>query len=128
MQAANTIEITYDELNMQNAEVEGNYTLSPALTFASPGNSIDLVSTAGGQSTYRLSFVAVEAYTVYSLTVEDEITDADGYRVQPNTVLINDNDADDLPDDWEIDIGLDPTSGDPTAGQGRDGDYDDDGL
>ncbi|MFC1877501.1 fibronectin type III domain-containing protein, partial [Thermodesulfobacteriota bacterium] len=121
---ANTIEITYDELNMQMAESEGNYILSPVLSFASPGNSIDLVSTAVGQSTYRLSFVSVEAYTVYSLTVGDEITDVDGYRVQPNTVLINDNDADDLPDDWEIEFGLDPTSGDTTAGQGRDGDFD----
>ncbi len=125
---ANTIEITYDELNMQNAEDEGNYILSPALTFTGSGNSIDLFSTAGGQSTYRMSFVSVEAHTVYSLTVGDAITDADGHRVQPNTVLINDNDADDLPDDWEIAVGLDPTSGDPIAGQGRDGDRDSDGY
>ena len=126
--AANTIEITYDELNMQGALVEGNYFLSPALTFASPGNSIELVSTAGGQSTYRLSFFSVEAYTVYSLTVSDEITDADGNRVQPNTVLINDNDNDLLPDDWEVDHGLDPASTDPSFGQGGEGDFDNDGL
>ena len=113
---------------MRNAESEGNYIFSPALIFESSGNSIDLVSSSDGQSTYRLSFVAVEAYTVYSLTVGDGITDADDHRVQPNTVLINDNDADDLPDDWEIDVGLDPTSGDPIAGQGRDGDLDNDGY
>ena len=36
----NTIEITYDESNMQNAAVEANYIFSPDLTFADPGNSI----------------------------------------------------------------------------------------
>jgi Purple acid Phosphatase, N-terminal domain len=126
--SANIFEITYDELNMQNAEAEVNYTLSPALTFASPGNSIDLVSTVGGQSTYRISFSSVEANRIYNLTVEDEITDADGNPVRPNSVLINDNDADDLPDDWEIENGLDPTSSDSAAGQGRNGDFDDDGF
>jgi hypothetical protein len=126
--AGNTIEITYDEPNMQHAEIEGNYILSPALTFADPGNSIALVSTAGGQSTYRMTFTAVEAYTVYSLTVTDNITDADGYRVQPNSVLINDNDADDLPDDWEVEYGLNPASGNASIGQGRDGDLDGDGF
>ncbi len=119
--AANTIEITYDELNMQNAESEGNYTLSPELTFATPGDSIDLIRTTGNQSTYRLSFVAVAANTIYSLTVEDEVTDADGYRVQPNFVLINDNDADDLPDDWEEAVGLDPEQRRQQRGAGQGG-------
>jgi len=124
----NYIEITYDEPNMQNATGEAYYLFSPLLSFSVPGNSIEEISTSGSTSTYHLYFDAVEAYTVYHLTVTEEITDADGYPVEPDSVVINDNDGDDLPDDWEIAYGLDPTSTDTSEGEGRTGDFDQDGY
>jgi len=124
----NTIEITYDEPNMQNAMVEANYIISPELTFATPGNSIRQIGSFGNKSTYRLSYASVPEYTIFLLMVWEEITDTDGYRVEPSTVLINDNDADDLPDDWEVAVGLDPTNADVEVGQGGDGDLDGDGY
>ena len=62
------------------------------------------------------------------MTVGEEIADADGYRVEPASILINDNDADGLPDDWEVAVGLDPTSANVSDGQGSEGDFDDDGY
>ena len=50
------------------------------------------------------------------------------YRVEPATVVINDNDADGLPDDWEVAVGLDPTSAEESDGQGSGGDFDNDGY
>lgn len=123
----NTIEITYDEPNMQNVRVEANYFFEPDLVFADPGNSIREIQTSANFSAYRLSFVSVPAYTVITMTLGEEITDADGYKVEPATILINDNDEDGLPDDWEEWRGLDPESNDPEAGQGSDGDFDGDG-
>jgi len=124
----NYIEITYDELNMQNAEGEGYYTIVPAMAFADPGNSIELTSSTGTTSTYQLSFDNVTTYTIYTLTLTEDITDADGYSVEPLTVTVNDNDEDDLPDDWEVAFGLDPASSNTTAGEGKTGDMDGDGY
>ncbi len=124
----NTIEITYDEPNMQNAQLESNYIFIPSLIFADPGKSILPISTDNERSTYRYYFTAVPAYTVFTLTLGEEITDTDGYFVEPATILINDNDSDGLPDDWESDVGLDPESGDTASGQGSEGDYDQDGF
>jgi len=124
----NFIEITYDESNMRNARLESNYIFIPDLTFSDPGDSIAEISAANGRNAYRLSFTALPAYTVFTLLVGDEITDADGYGVDPTTVLINDNDADGLPDDWELDYGLDPENGDTETGQGSQGDFDGDGF
>ena len=70
----------------------------------------------------------VPEYTIFTLTAWEEITDADGHRVEPATVVINDNDADGLPDDWEVAVGLDPTSADESDGQGSEGDFDGDGY
>ena len=45
----------------------------------------------------------------------------------PDTILINDNDRADLPDDWEVAYGLNPANGDPALGEGKLGDFDGDG-
>jgi len=124
----NTIELTYDEPNMQNARLESNYTFSPPLTFADIENPINEISNTNGGSTYKLTLILIPEYTIFVLDVGEEITDADGHRVEPATVLINDNDNDGLPDDWEVAFGLDPTSTDDANGQGREGDFDGDGY
>ena len=124
----NTIDITYDKPNMQKADVYINYLFSPELSFTTRAVPVQLISSTADTSTYRLSFVGIPKYTIITLTVTEEITDADGCPVEPKTVVINDRDADNLPDDWEITMGLDPESADSTTGEGRDGDFDGDGY
>ena len=126
--AKNTIEITYDEPNMQNARLESNYLFSPELIFIESEDSIRETHSTIEGSTYQLSFYSIPEYTIFRLTVDNGITDADRYRVVPSTILINDNDADGMPDDWEVAFGLDPTSADESDGQGSEGDFDNDGY
>jgi len=95
--SGNTIEITYSE-PVENATVEANYRFSPSLNFATAGNDI----TNLGNNTYRLTMASIAAYTIYTLTISDGITDAAGNPVRPNQIIINDGDNDDMADDWEI--------------------------
>ena len=123
-----TVDITFDELNMQNATVETNYQFDPPVAFAVPGDSIDPMGSSGSRSRFRLYLDPAEDlnHVILTLTVSADITDADGLEVQPKTVRINDKDGDDLPDDWEEANGLLSTSSDISAGEGRDGDKDGD--
>jgi len=113
----NTITITFNKPNMQNATVEANYSFSPSLNFITPGGSDDITNTVG--STYRLSMTSVPHNTVLTLTVSS-ITDSAGNPVTPSSIRINDNDNDDMADDWEVDNGLDPSVDD--SSQDLDGD------
>jgi hypothetical protein len=122
------IEITYDEMNMQHALEEQNYAFGPALTWLDPDNAVQEITADGQVSTYRFYFAAIPVYTVITLQVDDVVTDADGYALYPNRVVINDKDADDLPDDWEVVVGLNPGSAVEEDGEGRNGDFDGDGV
>ncbi len=113
----NTITITFNKPNMQNATVEGNYSFSPSLNFVTTGGSDDISNTSG--STYRLSMASIPHNTVLTLTVSN-ITDSGGNAVNPSSIRINDNDNDDMADDWEVDNGLNPAFDDRT--QDLDGD------
>jgi len=113
----NTITITFNKPNMQNATVEANYSFSPSLNFITPGGSDDITNTGG--STYRLSMASISRNTILTLTVSS-ITDSAGNPVTPSSIRINDNDNDDMADDWEVDNGLDPSIDDRT--QDLDGD------
>ena len=113
----NTITITFNKPNMQNATVEANYSFSPSLNFITSGGSDDITNTGG--STYRLSMTSISHNTVLTLTVSS-ITDFAGNPVTPSSIRINDNDNDDMADDWEVNNGLDPTVDDRT--QDLDGD------
>ena len=107
-------------------QVKNNYLFSPDLIFATTPKrkrktkrtSVNSPATVMEALTgCRLSPCRND--TIFTLTVGDDITDADGYPVVPPNVLINDNDADGLPDDWEVAyVGLDPGDGDETGGQG----------
>ena len=128
-----TIDITYDETNIKNAREESAYIFSPPLVFLEPGNSIEEISggtTTDDQSfeTYRFYFDEIPAYTIIHVRVNETVVDADDYPVSPNSVLLNDNDGDALPDDWEIEYGLNPESADEDAGEGKGGDFDLDGT
>ena len=113
----NTITITFNKPNMQNATVEANYSFSPSLNFITSGGSDDIINTGG--STYRLSMTSVPHNTVLTLTVSS-ITDSVGNSVTPSSIRINDNDNDDMADDWEVNNGLNPSVDDRT--QDLDGD------
>jgi len=113
----NTITITFNKPNMQNATVEANYSFSPSLNFITPGGSDDIINTGG--SIYRLSMDAIPHNTVLTLTVSS-ITDSAGNSVTPSSIRINDNDNDDMADDWEVNNGLNPSIDD--RAQDLDGD------
>jgi len=93
-----TIDVTYSEPNMQNAETESNYTFSPSLLFRSRGGSDDISPL--NASAYRLYMSYVPRNTIYTLRLSN-ITDQAGNPLSPSTVRINDNDDDGMADDWE---------------------------
>ena len=93
-----TIDVTYNEPNMQNADTESNYAFSPSLLFRSLGGSDDIGPL--DSSTYRLYMSYVPNNTIFTLTLSN-ITDQAGNPLTPSTVRINDNDDDGMADDWE---------------------------
>lgn len=116
--SGNTMDITYSE-PMENATLETDYTFSPALNFATAGNDIiDL-----GNNTYRLAMASIAAYTIYTLTVGSDITDAAGNSLSQSQVTINDSDGDDMADDWEVQVfgGLSSNGTEDTDGDGLTG-------
>lgn len=98
-----TIEVTYNESNMQNASIESNYSFNPTLLFSATGGSDDI--TYMGNNTYSLSMSSIPQHTIFTLTVSN-ITDEGGNPVTPDSITVNDNDNDDMPDDWEADYGV----------------------
>jgi hypothetical protein len=131
--ANNTIDITYDEQNIKNANKEGNYIFTAPshpqpIKFLNPGESIIEIDAVNGSSTYRFFMTDIPPETIITLMLTENVTDTDGNQVTPKTVVLNDNDNDGLPDDWEIAWGLDPTNSDIALGQGKNGDFDSDGL
>jgi hypothetical protein len=99
-----TIDITYDEANMQNANIEANYSFNPTLHFLTTGGSDDI--TYIGNNTYRLFMSSIPDYTIFILTVTG-ITDEAANPVTPDSITINDNDNDNMADDWETFWGID---------------------
>jgi hypothetical protein len=108
--ASNTIDITYSESNMQNAEEEVNYAFSPSLLFPTLGGSDDITYLSG--NTYRLFLSSIPSYTVFTLTVEN-VTDQAGNLLNPKTVTLNDCDNDRMADDWETAYSVEDPNADP---------------
>jgi len=121
------IDITFDEANMKNAQGESYYSFSPPLNFSMPGLSIQEISNGKDYNTFRLFFKSIPPETIIHLSVTKDVTDADNYPVTPNTIILNDADQDELPDDWEVAWGLNPSSNDKNIGEGKLGDFDGDG-
>jgi hypothetical protein len=117
--AADTITVTYDEPDMQNAAHEGNYSFNPSLNFATVNPDNDDIADLGG-SAYRLSMASIPADEVFTLTVSN-ITDLAGNPVTPASIRINDNDGDSMADDWEIANGLNPAVNDSAGDPDGDG-------
>jgi hypothetical protein len=81
-----TIDITYDEANMQNATIEANYSFSPTLYFRTTGGSDDITNI--GNNTYRLFMSIIPENTTFILTVTG-ITDEAGNEVDPDSITID---------------------------------------
>jgi len=79
------IDITYDEANMRNANIEANYSFSPNLYFRTAGGSDDI--TYQGSNTYRLFMSFIPENTGFILTVTG-ITDQAGNEVDPRSITI----------------------------------------
>ncbi|MGW8302199.1 MAG: S8 family serine peptidase, partial [Desulfobacterales bacterium] len=113
--AADTITVTYDEMDMQGAVAEDNYSFSPSMNFVSVNPKDDDITGLGG-SAYRLAMASIPAYEIFTLTVSG-ITDLAGNPVTPASVTLNDNDGDGMAGDWETANGLNPllddSAGDP---------------
>jgi hypothetical protein len=112
--ANDTIDVTFSESNMQNTSTEANYTFSPSLLFGNLGGSDDIASL--GNNKYRLSMTSIPKNLIYTLTVSN-ITDAASNPVVPNSIKINDDDNDSMPDDWEAASGV----GSPSEDSDSDG-------
>jgi len=82
----NTIEITYDEANMQNATIEANYAFSPFLSFCTSGGSDDI--TYRGSNTYRLFMAFIPQNTSFIVAVSG-ITDEAGNPVDTSSITID---------------------------------------
>lgn len=95
--STNNIYLRYNESNLQNATIEGNYRFNPSLNFATSLNDITPFLSA---NIYRLAMASIPKYTILTLTVTG-ITDAACYSVTPSSIKINDTDNDGMADDWE---------------------------
>ena len=109
------ITVTFNERDMQNADLESSYRFNPSLTFRKWGG----ISQYSAYS-YRLSMKSIPDYEILSLEMTG-ITDAAGNPLQPASITINDRDEDQMADDWEVATGLDPTVPNSGADSDRDG-------
>jgi len=108
------ITITFDERRMQSAYLESSYRFNPSLTFREWGGIIQYSAYS-----YLLSMTSIPDYEILSLEMTG-ITDAVGNPLQPASIIINDADEDQMADDWEVAVGLDPSV--PNSGADSDGD------
>jgi len=81
-----TIDVTFDETNMQNATIEANYAFSPTLYFRTTGGSDDI--TYIGSNTYRLFMSSIPQDTAIIVTVSG-ITDEAGNPVDNDYITID---------------------------------------
>ena len=111
---ADQLTITFDERNMQNADLESSYRFNPSLSFREWGGIIQYSAFS-----YRLYLKSIPEYEIISLEMTG-ISDEAGNALTPASITINDRDEDQMADNWEVATGLDPTV--PNSGADMDGD------
>ncbi len=132
-----TIDVTFNESNMQGADIKENYEFSPTIFFNEANAIIET------DKTYRLFFNYIPEHTFIRMTVSN-ITDNKGLEPVSGSIVLNDDDKDGMADDWEGKYGigaafLDPdsdgldnrsefTSGTSPIDSDSDGDGMDDGM
>jgi subtilisin family serine protease len=110
---ANTLDISFSKTGMQGVTLESNYRFSPSLAFKIPGGS-NIIQLNG--STYRLKLSSIPRNTIYSLRLGN-ITDSNGNALSRNTIILNDDNNNQIADDWEASYGI----SNPTADPDKDG-------
>ncbi|RLB97961.1 MAG: hypothetical protein DRH34_14490, partial [Deltaproteobacteria bacterium] len=96
--AGNTIDVTFNESNMQGADIKGNYEFSPTLIFDTP-------AIARTDKTYRLFMNYIPEYAIITMMLSN-ITDSTGNALMSNSIVLNDDDNDSMADDWEAHYGI----------------------
>ena len=109
----NTIDITFNELNMQGADVKSHYEFSPTILFNSAYDIVRL-DAINQPKTYRLFMDYIPERTIITLVVSS-ITDNRGNALISNTIVLNDNDNDSMADDWEAFYGVSAAFFDPDS-------------
>ncbi|MCP4553423.1 MAG: fibronectin type III domain-containing protein [Bacteroidetes bacterium] len=109
----NTIDITFNELNMQGADVKNNYEFSPTILFNGAFKIIRLDG-INQPKTYRLFMEYIPERTIIAL-VASSIADNNGNVLISNTIVLNDNDHDSMADDWEAFYGISAAFLDPDS-------------
>lgn len=128
-----TIDVAFNESNMQGAEIKDNYEFSPTIFF---NEAKEIVRT---NKTYRLFFNFIPEHTFITMTISN-VTDKKGFELVSDSIVLNDDDKDGMADDWEAKYGIGAALLDPdsdgldnileyTSGTSPiDSDSDDDGM
>ncbi len=128
-----TIAVTFNEGNMQGADIKENYEFSPTIFFSEAN---EIIRT---DNTYRFFFNYIPEHTFITMTVSN-VTDNKGLELVSGSVVLNDDDKDGMADDWETKYGIGSAFSDPdsdgldnrseyTSGTSPiDSDSDDDGM
>ena len=102
---ANTLRVAFSESDMQNASEASNYSFNNGLLLS--GNGKDQ---SGSSKVYVFSInpATFRKYTIYTMTVSENIRDAGGNSIPADRriVMINDDDGDGMADTWERDHGV----------------------
>lgn len=108
-----TIDITFNEQNMQGADVKNNYDFSPSIFFDDDYVIVrpDAINQPG---TYRLFLDYIPEQTIITMTVS-AVTDNNGNALVSDTIILNDNDSDSMADDWEAFYGVSSAFLDPDS-------------
>lgn len=91
--ARGTIDITFNEKDMQGADIKGNYEFSPTSFFDS---AHEIVRT---NRTYRLFMDYIPEGTIITMTVRN-VTDNKGLALVSDSIVLNDDDKDGMADDY----------------------------
>ncbi len=97
--ANNTIDVSFNESDMQGAGIKENYEFSPTIPFSS---AHEIVRT---DKTYRLFMTYIPEHTIITMTLTNVLND-NGLALVSDSIVINDDDKDNMADDWETHYGI----------------------
>ncbi len=106
--ANSTIDVTFDESNMQGADIKENYEFSPTIFF----NEVNEIIRT--DKTYRLFLNYIPEHIFITMTVSN-ITDNKGLELVAGSIVLNDDDKDGMADDWEAKYGIGSAFLDPDS-------------
>jgi hypothetical protein len=94
-----SVTITFNESDMRNGSVAGNYSFNNGLLMSGNGSDISGINRI---FKFPLSSATLQHYVIYTLQIGSAVTDQVGNAVMPDTIRVNDDDNDGMADDWEI--------------------------